>query len=82
MKKAWRLRGVYGYTYVTLFSEDGRILDTYKYHDSMFSKPMPRPFTFKEESEGLPQLIAKELNERLKSNGEFTEFIERSHDNV
>lgn len=82
MKKAWRLRNVYGYTYVTLFSEDGRILDTYKYHDSMFGRPMPRPFTFSEWNDGLPQMIAIELNERLKSNGEFTEFIETRNDNV
>lgn len=76
MKKAWRLRNVYGYTYVTLFSEDGRILDTYKYHDSMFGKAMPRPFTFKEWNDGLPQAIMQELNITLKKNNEYTEFIQ------
>lgn len=76
MKKAWRLRHVYGYTYVVLFSEDGKILDTYYYHDSMFGKQMPRPFTFKEYNDGLPQAIAMELNRRLKNNGEFTEFVQ------
>ena len=37
---------------------------------------MPRPFTFKEYNDGLPQAIAMELNRRLKNNGEFTEFVQ------
>lgn len=79
MKKAWRLRSVYGYTYVTLFSEDGKILDTYSHHDNMFGKQRPRPFTFSEWNDGLPQAIAQEFNERLKTNGEFTEFIKEDN---
>ena len=76
MKKAWRLRGFYGDTYVTLYAENGKILDTYKSYSSLFKKRMPRPFTFKEYDNGLPQKIALELNNRLKNSGDFTEFIQ------
>jgi hypothetical protein len=77
MKKAWRLRDFCGSTYVTLFSENGKILDTYKCYSRMFGKAIPRPFTFKEYDNGLPQKIALELNNRLKNSGDFTEFIEK-----
>lgn len=75
MRKAWRLRGFYGSTYITLFAENGKILDTYSYYSSLLKKRIPRPFTFKEYDNGLPQKIAMELNNRLKNSGEFTEFI-------
>jgi hypothetical protein len=44
----------------------------------MFGKAIPRPFTFKEYDNGLPQKIALELNNRLKNSGDFTEFIEKN----
>lgn len=81
MKKAWRLRGVYAYTYVTLFSEDGKILDTYK-ESTCMGVIWPRAFSFMEYNQGIPQKIAETLNNGLKKCGFYTDFIERSHDNV
>ena len=81
MKKAWRIKASYGSTYVILYAEDGRELDIYK-ESTCMGIIAPRGFSFMEYNQGIPQKIAETLNNGLKKCGVYTDFIERSHDNV
>ena len=81
MKKAWRLKASYGSQYVVLYAEDGRELDIYK-ESTCMGMIAPRAFSFMEYNQGIPQKIAETLNNGLKKYGVYTDFIERSHDNV
>lgn len=81
MKKAWRIKASYGSQYVVLYAEDGRELDIYK-ESTCMGMIAPRAFSFIEYNQGVPQKIAETLNNKLKEFGVYTDFIERSHDNV
>lgn len=81
MKKAWRIKASYGSNYIVLYAEDGRELDIYK-ESTCMGMIAPRAFSFTEYNQGIPQKIAETLNNGLKKCGVYTDFIERSHDNV
>jgi len=81
MKKAWRIKASYGSNYIVLYAEDGREIDRYK-ESTCTGMIAPRMFSFMEYNQGIPQKIAETLNNRLKKYGLYTDFIERSHDNV
>lgn len=81
MKKAWRIKVGYGSYYIDLYAEDGRALDIYK-ESTCMGIIAPRAFSFMEYNQSIPQKIAENLNDGLKKYGVYTDFIERSHDNV
>ena len=81
MKKAWRIKASYGSNYIILYAEDGREIDRYK-ESTCMGMIAPRMFSFMEYNQGIPQKIAETLNNGLKKYGVYTDFIERSHDNV
>jgi len=62
-------------------AEDGREIDIYK-ESTCMGMIAPRGFSFREYNQGIPQKIAENLNNGLKKCGVYTDFIERSHDNV
>lgn len=81
-KKAWRILASYGCNFVVCYSEDGHILEYYKEYDKTFNEVRPKEFSFKEYCDGIPQSVAEKLNEQLKKEGMFTEFIQRNYDNL
>ena len=81
MKKAWRIKSSYGSNYIILYAEDGREIDIYK-ESTCMGMIAPRGFSFREYNQVIPQKIAENLNNGLKKCGVYTDFIERSYDNV